>query len=714
MLNQSNYYFNLLLTYLDQGGNNIWWSTNKIKNTKPTAQLIITGTGIEEGCIEEDCIPVCSEIIENEQQTIEEILGKQSLIYPTFNITDKLTIQLNNLFLSNTPNYLEDSCVDSSCIEEFGIWTKAIKTNTKVVIEDETYYFIKANLDGYGYAYLYSISLIHEETGEEIKVSANKGLLSPLIEIDYNVPPNFNVAITITKFDIEEIITTYKFVSNPLYLRSDFNTNLVWQPLYNNIEEVLFTIIYLLKTDLEIEDNNKLILYKNKQQVLINTLLQTITNITNDNSYNYSYIKNVTEPSLYLSLITNNQDTIDDIKINPAIYTTTNYIKEEESDLIILLLTIVLALTNNSLLETYVNRCITIDSYSLKDLVLKVIALTEAYKQNKDIYTLSIVTSTINQIEKRFLLSNNSYIESLNNPTQTIESKIYGDLFNYYVYNNKPVITSYINSQITYINNIDLYLVDYKDLATNNPIHLLILNLIETSIDTPKASSLITTVINIPINNYLNSFLLTPYKLYKEEIITTFKESIPSEFGWLSKNTPIQDTIIEAITKPLIDLYIHSKYIQESFINKDALILFYEDIFTNKKELLPLTITTDLRPIRDGLWPGSYSNNVDLEIKGYVDEEILNKLDNIKSVGIETNIVSSIDMPLIDNFDLCIDIVKLEDFRCQVDINGQLILLTDGQCDLAPPVLSILLQETNDPITQETSLQDNILLETNE
>ncbi len=714
MLNQSNYYFNLLLTYLDQGGNNIWWSTNKINTTKPTAQLVITGTGIEADCIEEECIPICSEIVENEEQTVEEILGKQSLIYPTFNITDKLSIVLNNLYLINTPNYLEDDCIDTSCTEEFGIWTKAITTNKSVVIDDETYYFIKANLDGYGYAYIYSIALIHEETGEEIQLIKGKGLLSSNIDIDYEVPSGFNISLSITKFNIEEIITTYKFVSSTLYLRSSFNTNITWGPLYNNIEDVLLTIIYLLNTDLDIEDSNTLILYKEQQQVLIQTLISTIISITVDNSYNYSYIKNKTIPSLYSSLVTNNNETIDEIKINPAIYTTTEYIKEDESDLIIILLTIVLAIINNPLTQIYVDRVISIDSYSLKEQVLKVVALTEAYKQLKDVYILSNVTSTINQIERRFLLPNNNYIESLDNPIETVESKLYGDLYNYYVYNIKPPIKDYISSEITYIDNINLYLTSSKDLITRDPIHLLILNLIESSIDIPIPSSLTTTAINLNNNSYLNTNILLPYKLYKQEVITTFKESIPVEFGWLSSNTPIQDTIIEAITKPLIDLYIHARYIQDNFIIKDALTLAYTDIFVNKKELLPLTITTNNTSIRDSLWPGSYSNSVDLEIKGYIDDEINNKLDNIKSISIQTNVVSSIDLPLIDNFDLCIDIVKLEDFRCQVDINGQLILLTDGQCDLAPIVQSVLLQENSDPITQETSIQDNILLETNE
>jgi len=687
MLNQSNYYFNLLLTYLDQGGNNIWWSTNKIKTTKPTAQLVVTGQGIEDGCIEEECIPICSEIIENEQQILEEIVGTQQLIYPTFNISNTLSIKLNNLYLIDTPNYIEDECIESECIEEFGIWTKAIKTNNKVVVEDETYYFIKANIDGYGFAYIYSIFLIHEETGEEIQIVKNKGLLSPNITIEYEVPQGFNVALVITKFNIEEIVTTYKFVSSPLYLRSNFNTNIVWGPLYHNIEEVLLTIIYLLNTDLDIEDDNRLILYKTKQQVLTNILLQTIQSITTDNSYNYSYIKNKTSPSLYNLLVSNNTEVIDDISINPAIYETHNYIKEEESDLIILLLTIVLALTNSPLLQIYIDKTISIDSYNLKELVLKVIALTEAYKITKDIYILSIATTTINQIEKRFLITNNKYIESLNNPIQTIESKIYGDLFNYYI--NKTTITTkdYIESEITYLANINLYLTDAKQIITNNPIHLLLLNLIEASIYKPNPTSLITTVTNISNTSYLSSNIFESYKLHKKEVITTFKDSIPTDFGWLSSSTPILDQIIEAITKPIIDLYIHSKYIQDSYIYKEALINTYKGLFINSKELLPLTFTNNLGLIRDSLWPGKYSNSVDLEVKGYIDEDIYDRYNNIKSLGIETNLISTIDLPVINNFDTCIDIIKKEDFRCQVDINGQLILLTDGQCDLAPPVL---------------------------
>jgi hypothetical protein len=84
MLNQSNYNFNKVLTYLDQGGNNIWWSSNSTIKTISSAELIITGQGIDSECIEEDCIPICSEIVESEEAVIEQLTRPQYLIYPTF------------------------------------------------------------------------------------------------------------------------------------------------------------------------------------------------------------------------------------------------------------------------------------------------------------------------------------------------------------------------------------------------------------------------------------------------------------------------------------------------------------------------------------------------------------------------------------------------------------------------------------------------------
>ena len=67
-------------------------------------------------------------------------------------------------------------------------------------------------------------------------------------------------------------------------------------------------------------------------------------------------------------------------------------------------------------------------------------------------------------------------------------------------------------------------------------------------------------------------------------------------------------------------------------------------------------------------------------------------------------------MPIVSNFNLCIDIVQLQDYRCQVDINGQLILLSDGQCNLAPPVVEIILQENTSPVTQESSINDYFII----
>ena len=117
MLNQSNYNFNKVLTYLDQGGNNIWWSSNSTIKTISSAELIIKGQGIDSECIEEDCIPICSEIVESEEAVIEQLTRPQYLIYPTFIVEpNTLTIELNNLQLINQPNSIEDNCIDSSCM----------------------------------------------------------------------------------------------------------------------------------------------------------------------------------------------------------------------------------------------------------------------------------------------------------------------------------------------------------------------------------------------------------------------------------------------------------------------------------------------------------------------------------------------------------------------------------------------------------------------
>lgn len=719
MLNQDNKYFNRYLTYLDQGGNNIWWSTNSISNITTIAELINTGTGIDSACIEEDCIPICSEIIENEQQTIEVLSKPQQLIYPTFiKEFNKLTIRLNNLVLIDQPNYIEDGCVDSECTEEFGIWTKVIKTQVSVQVEDETYYFIKANPDNYSFSYIYNISLIHQETGEEIVIDKNKGLLSPIISIEYDIPDGFNIAISITKFNIEEIIATYKFIDNPLLLRSNFNTNLTWQPLLNNTEEVLLSIIYILNTNLEIEDNNKLILYKDKQEVLINTLIQSVISITTNNSISYSYIKNITKPLSYNELTSNDNKNIANLKLNPAIYETINYDIQEPNDIVIILVLLALIQLkvdiNNTLLNDYITRVIELQTYSLREEVLKLIVLTEAYKLTKDIYVLSIATSTLNQINKRYKLEGNTYIESLNNPNITLESKIYGDILETYVYNKEVNIQSYITSQFNYLNDItdSLYLINSPTVITDNIIYITLLNLF--NIRLPYTSLINTNILqeltNISNTSFIETNILESINLFKQDVFNTIKLSIPTDFGWLSDNTPVQDLIIESISKPLIDLYLHSAYIKDDIVQKEALVRDYIGIINNKEELLLKTFTTDITSIRSSLWPGKYSNSIDLEIKGFYDEFTLQEIDNIKSLGIETSLVSGIDLPNIDNFDLCFNITKLEDFRCQVDINGQLILLTDGQCDLAPPELSILLQENDDPITQETSIEDYILV----
>ena len=718
MLNQSNYNFNKVLTYLDQGGNNIWWSSNNTVKTISSAELIITGQGIDSECIEEDCIPICSEIVESEEAIVEQLTRPQYLIYPTFIVEpDTLTIELNNLQLINQPNSIEDNCIDSSCTEEYGIWTKAIKTRIKTVIEDETYYFIKANIDNYKFGYIYTISLIHEATGEEIVIIKDKGLLNSIIVEDISVPNEFNVCISITKFNIEEVITTYRFINNPLYLRSNWLVNTPWQPTYNNVEEVLLSIIYLLNTNLEIEVINQLVLYKdNPQQILIETLLKSITSITSDNSNLYSYIKNVTTPSEYNKLATTNTLlSIEDISINPAVYSTTPYIKYESNNTIIFLLLICISISNNtSLQQTYIDLCIDLETNTLKEDVLKLISFIEAYKQTKDIYHLSIATSTLNQINKRYKLEDNSYIESLNNPINTVESKVYGDLLYYYVYNNPSPIVDYTLEQITYITDINnnLYLLNSPTNITNDPLYLLILKLIGINLNTNLLSNnkLITDVLNIQNTTYLTSKVLTNIDLISEEILLTYKNTIPCNFEWLSDTTPIQDLIISCIIKPLVDLQLHINYQKEEPIIKEALTRDYTSSFiSNKKELLLDTFELNSSQIRNSLWPGKYSNSIDLEINGYYTDEILNEVNNIKSLGIKTNLISSINLPTESNFNVCIDIIQFEDSRCQVNNKDQLVLLPDGQCDLSIPD-SILLQEDSYPITQESSTTDYIFI----
>jgi hypothetical protein len=718
MLNQSNYNFNKVLTYLNQGGNNIWWSSNSTVKTISSAVLVITGQGIDSECIEEDCIPICSEIVESEEAILEQLTRPQYLIYPTFIIEpDTLTIEFNNLQLINQPNSIEDSCIDSSCTEEYGIWTKAIKTRIKTVIEDETYYFIKANIDNYKFGYIYTISLIHEATGEEIVIIKDKGLLNSIIVENISVPNEFNVCISITKFNIEEVITTYRFINNPLYLRSNWLVNTPWQPTYNNVEEVLLSIIYLLNTNLEIEVINQLVLYKdNPQQILIETLLKSITSITSDNSNLYSYIKNVTTPSEYNKLATTNTLLfIEDISINPAVYSTTSYIKYDSNNTIIFLLLICISISNNTFLQqTYIDLCIDIETNTLKEDVLKLISFIEAYKQTKDIYHLSIATSTLNQINKKYKLEDNSYIESLNNPINTVESKVYGDLLDYYVYSNPSPIIDYTIEQITYITDINnnLYLLNSPLNITNDPIYLLILKLIGINLNTNILASnkLITDVLNIQNTTYLTSKVLTNIDLISEEILLTYKNTIPCNFEWLSDTTPIQDLIISCIIKPLIDLQLHINYQKEEPIIKEALTRDYISSFiSNKKELLLDTFELNNSQIRNSLWPGKYSNSIDLEINGYYTNETLNEVNNIKSLGIKTNLISSINLPTESNFNICIDIIQFEDSRCQVNNKDQLVLLPDGQCDLSLPD-SILLQEDSYPITQESSTTDYIFI----
>jgi hypothetical protein len=219
-------------------------------------------------------------------------------------------------------------------------------------------------------------------------------------------------------------------------------------------------------------------------------------------------------------------------------------------------------------------------------------------------------------------------------------------------------------------------------------------------------------VLKLPISNYyLSNNILNNIDLFKQEVFNTFKDTIPTDFSWLPTTTPIQDTIIEAITKPLIDLYIHSNYLKEKITIKDALTNSYNDnTITNKDELLLKTLTTDSSNIRSSLWPGKYSNSIDLEIEGYYDDTTIEFTNNIKSLGIQTNLISGINLPTISNFNMCIDIVEMNDYRCQVDINGQLILLTTGECLLGPLEPNILLQENTDPITLESSIEDYILI----
>ena len=349
-----------------------------------------------------------------------------------------------------------------------------------------------------------------------------------------------------------------------------------------------------------------------------------------------------------------------------------------------------------------------------KEDVLKLISFIEAYKQTKDIYHLSIATSTLNQINKRYKLEDNSYIESLNNPINTVESKVYGDLLNYYVYNNPSSIVDYTIEQITYITDINnnLYLLNSPLNITNDPIYLLILKLIGINLNTNILASnkLITDVLNIQNTTYLTSKVLTNIDLISEEILLTYKNTIPCNFEWLSDTTPIQDLIISCIIKPLVDLQLHINYQKEEPIIKEALTRDYISSFiSNKKELLLDTFELNNSQIRNSLWPGKYSNSIDLEINGYYNDEILNEVNNIKSLGIKTNLISSISLPTESNFNVCIDIIQFEDSRCQVNNKDQLVLLPDGQCDLSLPD-SILLQEDSYPITQESSTTDYIFI----
>ena len=131
--------------------------------------------------------------------------------------------------------------------------------------------------------------------------------------------------------------------------------------------------------------------------------------------------------------------------------------------------------------------------------------------------------------------------------------------------------------------------------------------------------------------------------------------------------------------------------------------------YKSKKELLLDTFELNNSQIRNSLWPGKYSNSIDLEINGYYTDETLNEVNNIKSLGIKTNLISSINLPTESNFNICIDIIQFEDSRCQVNNKDQLVLLPDGQCDLSLPD-SILLQEDSYPITQESSTTDYIFI----
>jgi hypothetical protein len=200
--------------------------------------------------------------------------------------------------------------------------------------------------------------------------------------------------------------------------------------------------------------------------------------------------------------------------------------------------------------------------------------------------------------------------------------------------------------------------------------------------------------------------------MYEQQVFTTFKATIPVNYTWLSEETPIQDLVIRGFTKPLIDLYVHARRQKDIISTKTTHTqLFNSNYLLNRKELLTTALSVDSQEIRSTYWSGAYSNTVDIEILGYIDDYIKQQLKTIEVVGIPVNVVSGIEMPLYNDFDICFDIVKLEDYRCQVEVNGQLILRTDGQCALAPVVKKELLQEIGDPITQETDLLDSLLIE---
>lgn len=712
MLSQDNSYaFNKVLTYLDQGGNNIWWNAYKSSNTTSKVSLVQTKLGLSTDCIEDSCIPICDQIIENDDKKYEYVNTPQKLIYPTFNRSNNvLTITLNNLRLNPQPSVITDDCINNECMDKYGAWTTAISSNVYYLIDDIPYYFIQANADDYGYSYLYQVSAIHIETGEEIFISKEQGLIDNTVTVDLDLPESFSAVITITKFNLVEIVSTYRFVERPLYLRSNWETNIPWTVRLYDTENILWSIIYLLLTDVDISLPQQLVLYKDRNR-LADILLLTINDIAAYNTIRHSYVKTATAPIEYTQLVDDKSNWISNLVTSPNVLGTTNYTTEELPDITIQLLSFLALILAKQEVNAVIDTINAITTRSLKNSFIKLIAYTELYVNTNDVTYLSLATTLIKYIKYCFY-HDGVFLESLNNPVVTTESTVYGDLFTKYVYNIDVDTKKYLGQLFNYLSFTTPYYINADtELSTQELLLFRLINVVLPSY--LRTNSLIVDVQSIPISSSrLTHTFYECLEMYEQQVFTTFKATIPVNYTWLSEETPIQDLVIRGFTKPLIDLYVHARRQKDIISTKTTHTqLFNSNYLLNRKELLTTALSVDSQEIRSTYWSGAYSNTVDIEILGYIDDYIKQQLKTIEVVGIPVNVVSGIEMPLYNDFDICFDIVKLEDYRCQVEVNGQLILRTDGQCALAPVVKKELLQEIGDPITQETDLLDSLLIE---